>query len=254
MTHAVALLIALAVAALQISPRMASVVAAVRPVLPFPAASADGDVPADNSPTPKWFVVWPTMPDETRIVVKANPLNPDVQQASLAAMAEINAAIAAAERRAQASYDKAMEQLRKSGKGADLEAVTLDDEGVAGERIDAEQELTVELAPAESFDVSPGEIPTVSAGANGAAWVVSIAANTYQMSSGTDRREHFRAAESHVLFGSAARPEVARIGTEPRFRVSVATAPDAFRVVIRGNAALVSAVTSTADWSKVAPR
>ena len=109
------------------APRIDALVAAVRPVLPYPAASPDGELPADNSTASRWFVVWPAGPVDTRIVVKANPLHPETQKAGAQAMDQINAAVAAAERRAQDAYDKAIEQLRRTGKGSELEAITLDD-------------------------------------------------------------------------------------------------------------------------------
>src|SRR5262245_58161285 len=114
--------------------RIDALAAAVRPALPFPAATSDGELPADQSAIAKWFVIWPSTADDTRIIVKANPLHPDTQKAGAEAMNRINAAVAAAERRAQAAYDKALEELRRTGKGGDIESITLDDEGVAGER------------------------------------------------------------------------------------------------------------------------
>jgi hypothetical protein len=238
----------------QPSARMTALMAAVCPALPFPGATADGELPVDHSGQSKWFVVWPTTADDTRIVVRANPLNPETQKAAAAAMNEINAAVAAAERRAQAAYDKAMEQLRRTGKGTDLEAVTLDDEGIAGERIDAELEVVIELAPAESFNIASGQPPVVSIGTRGAAWSVSVPANTYRASVGADTREHFRAAETHLFFGVASKPEITRKGDEPLFRVTVPSTPTAFAVIVRGNEALVATLTGTPDWSLLAGR
>lgn len=281
-----ALAILVGLAATQLSPRMASLVEAVRPVLPFPPSTPAGDLPIDNSDASRWFVVWPSGRDQTRIVVRANPLNAEVQEAGAAAMEEINAAVAAAERRAQASYDRALEQLRKTGKAGELETVTLDDEGAAGERIDAELEVTIELAAAVPFEVASGEAPVVQPGANGVAWVLTLPANTYRPSAGDDRRERFRAAETHLYFGLAAAPQVSRIGDENRYRVTLPSLSSAvaggqqgaqhpapsggerpsssaerapsgaepFRVVIRGNATLMSAVATGADWSRLAAR
>jgi hypothetical protein len=240
--------------AAQPSVRMATLIEVVRPVLPFPAADADGLSPADHSAEAKWFVVWPADGDDTRIVVKANPLNPGTQQAAAAAMTDINAAVAAAERRAQAAYDKAMEQLRRTGKGSDLEAVTLDDEGIAGERIDAELEVAIELAPVESFNIASGEPPIVTVGTRGVSWTVAVPANTYRPTSGADRREHFRAAEMHLFFGLASKPEVTRKGDEAVFRVTVAPSANAFAVVIRGNQDLVTRLATAPDWSSLAVR
>jgi hypothetical protein len=234
--------------------RIDALVAAVRPALPFPGASADGELPSDQSARSKWFVVWPTAPDDTRIVVKANPLNPETQKTAAEAMEGINAAVAAAERRAQAAYDKALEELRRTGKGSDIETITLDDEGIAGERIDAELELVIELQPIASFEIASGQAPAVAAGARGAAWAVTVPANTYRAKRGADLREHFRAAEARIYFGAVQKPVVARKGEEPMFAVSVPASAGGFAVVLRGNETLVQQVGASADWSKLVER
>ena len=237
---------------LQVSARMDALVAAVRPALPFPGASADGELPADNSAASKWFVVWPDEPDDTVIVIKANPFHPETQKAGAEAMSEINAAVAAAERRAQAAYDKAMAELRRTGKGADLDVVTLDDEGIAGERIDAELEVSIELLPAQSFAMESGQAPRVVEGRGGPAWVVSVAPNTYRPQRGGDTREHFRAAETRLYFGDVARPAVTREGDEPLFRVAIQPSPESFVVALRGNEELVTRLVAEAEWSRLA--
>jgi hypothetical protein len=231
--------------------KLDALIAALRPVLPFPAADADGALPADNSAQPKWFVVWPTDPGDPLIVVKANPLNPEVQKAGAEAMTRINAAVAIAERKAQAAYDKVIEQLRRTGTGSDVESITLDDEGVAGERIDAELELSIELQPAASFAVASGEGPVIAAGTKGPTWVLTIPANTYRSGSDADAREHFRAAEARLYFGALAKPTVARKGDEPLFDVTVATTTNAYAVVVRGNESLLKQVVTGTDWSKL---
>ncbi|HUE88655.1 MAG TPA: hypothetical protein VMO26_21470 [Vicinamibacterales bacterium] len=246
-----ALLIALATLTSQ-TPRMDALVDAVRPVLPFPGASSDGELPADNSAESRWFVVWPAAPGDRRIVVKANPLHPDIQKAGAEAMDRINAAVVAAERRAQEAYDKAMEQMRRTGKGSELEVITLDDEGIAGERIDAELQVVIELQPAESFAIESSEAPVVSESHSGVTWSVSVGPNTYRRTRGDDRREHFRAAEMRLYFGPLARPDVRRDGDEPRYRVNVTPSADSFAVVIRGNDTLVRQIAADADWSRLA--
>ena len=278
---------------MQSSPTTTMLMDAVRPVLPYPSATAEGDLPADDSPAAKWFVVWPTRSDDRRIIVRANPLHPDVQAASAAAMEEINAAVAAAERRAQASYDRALEQLRTTGKAGELEVVTLEDEGVAGQRIDAELEVSIELTTADSFDIVSSEPPSITQGRNGPAWVVSVPTNIYRVTTADGPRERFRAAETRLLFGITQSPVVKQLGGEPRFRVEIrmpglkpgpaaysqhkpgpaaysqhtprpaaysqqkpgpAALGAAFSVVIRGNAQLVSALAANADWPKLAAR
>jgi hypothetical protein len=234
------------------APRIDALVAAVRPVLPFPGASDDGELPADNSAKSRWFVVWPANPGDTRIVVKANPLHPETQKAGAQAMDQINAAVVAAERRAQDAYDKAIEQLRRTGKGSELEVITLDDEGIAGERIDAELEVVIELQPVESFAIESSEAPLVNEGRDGVTFRVSVGPNTYRPVRGTDRREHFRAAEIRLYFGPVTRPEVTQEGDEPRYRVTITPSAESFAVVIRGNDALVRQIAAEAIWSALA--
>jgi hypothetical protein len=234
-------------------PRVEVLIAALRPALPFPAATADGELPADNSAQSKWFVLWPTEPDATQVVVKANPLHPETQRAGAEAMDRINAAVAAAERKAQAAYDKALEELRRSGTGATIDAITLDDEGVAGERIDAELEMTIDLQPAVSYEIATSEAPAVTAATHGAVWRVHVPANVYRRTSGTDLREHFRPAETRLYFGALPRPEVGRKGNEPLFGVKLADTAGAFAVVLRGNDGLIRHVVANVDWSTLVP-
>ena len=251
MNVAVALLL-VALAASQ--SRLDALVAALRPVLPFPAATVDGALPVDNSAQAKWFVVWPADPSDSLIVVKANPLHPEVQKAGADAMSRINAAVAMAERKAQAAYDKALEELRRTGGGSDIESITLDDEGVAGERIDAELELSIELQPVASFAVASAEAPVIAPGATGATWIVTIPANTYRSRRGGDSRERFRAAEARLYFGTVPKPTVARQGDEPLFNVTVAAGTGTYAVVVRGNETLLKQVVTTTDWSRLSGR
>jgi hypothetical protein len=251
MVYALALMLTAAMTA-QLAPRVEALVAAVRPLLPYPVANADGDLPADNAAESKWFVLWPADRDATRIVVRANPLHPEVQKASAEAMQQINATITAAERRAQAAYDRAIDELKKTGKAGDLEPVTLEDEGAAGERIDADLEVTIDVDSVEPYEIDSSEAPTVHAGATATSWVVTTPANTYRIGTGATGREHFRAAESRVYFGLSERPEVTQVGGASRHRVSLHSTAHAFVVILRGNASLVSALTSGTDWSRLA--
>ena len=236
------------------STRIANLVAAVRPALPFPSASEDGELPADSSAQSKWFVVWPSEPDDDRIMVKANPLHPDTQKAGKEAMDKINAAVAAAERKAQAAYDKALSDLRRSGKSTDIDTITLDDEGVDGERIDAELEVAIELQdPVRSFELASAVAPAIVAGTRGPTWIVSVPGNTYRATRGADVREHFRAAEMRLYFGAIPKPEVTRKGDAPLFAVALSPVPGAFAVVLRGNELLVKQLATAGDWSTLHP-
>jgi hypothetical protein len=234
--------------------RIDALVAAVRPALPFPAAVADGATPATGGADQKWFVVWPSDPGDTSIVVKANPLHPDTQKAGATAEGPIQAAIIRAERKAQAAYERAVDEMKRTGKiNAELSGISLEDEGIAGERIDAELELTIDLEPgARSFEVISSQTPAVAAGTTGMTWLVTIPANSYRETSGPDTREHFRAAEARLFFGALPRPSVSRRDDRPRFSVTVAQTTDSFTIMLRGNEQLLQGLLSTVDWSGVA--
>lgn len=230
---------------------MQALVEAVLPVLPFPAAAADGATPASGGAQAKWFVVWPEDPDDSGIIVKANPFHPETQKAGATAEVPIQQAIAAAERKAQAAYDRALDELRRTGRATDIDGISLDDEGIAGERIDAALELTIEVTPDLSFEMKSSQAPLVSEGPLGSAWTVSVAPNAYRDSSGDDPREHFRPAETRLFFGPVSRPAVQRVSDTPRYVITVPAVSKAFVVVIRGNEDLLKSVLAGADWTRL---
>lgn len=244
--------LAFAADAPQVSAQMDALVAAVRPALPFPAADANGELPAQGGAETKWFVVWPTESDGRLIQVKANPLHPDTQRASAAAMVRIQEVVEAAERKAQAAYDRALEEVKRSGKAPDLDGVTLEDEGIAGERIDAELALTIALDASPSFEIGSSVAPTTTPGSNGVTWTIATEANTYRVGSGGGMREHFRPAETRLIFGTTARPAVRRRGADHHFVVAVAPGARVFSVVLRGNEALLREVVTRANWGLLA--
>jgi hypothetical protein len=237
-------------AATQPSNRMATLIETLRPVLPFPAADVNGDVPVRGGESAKWFVVWPEPGDQT-VVVRANPLHRDTQTSGAEAMARIQEAVVAAERKAQAAYDRALKELQQTGKGSSLDGVTLEDEGVAGERIDAELELVITLESPSSFEIGSSRAPLVAASANGATWTITTTANTYKEGSAATARDRFRPAEARLVFGNSPKPTVDRRGDQDRYTVTVANAPNTFVVVLRGNEALLAEVLAKTEWSKL---
>lgn len=248
----IVLLVALSAALAQVDPRVEALTQAVRPVLPYPDADADGELPVAGGADSKWFVVWPKTSEDRRIHVKANPLHPETQAAGAAAMARIQAAVEQAERKAQAAYEKALEELRRTGKSVDVDGVTLEDEGVAGQRIDAELELVIELNEVASYEIGSSEAPEITSGPNGVTWSITTKANTYREGDGPSAREHFRSAEARLIFGGITRPVVRRIADAQRFTVSIAPDPGAFMVVLRGNDGLLNQVKTGAEWTRVA--
>jgi hypothetical protein len=248
------LIVQTAVVFTQTTPRLDALVAAVRPALPFPAAAPDGATPATGGADFKWFVVWPSDPADTSVVVKANPFHPDTQKAGATAEGPIQAAVVQAERKAQAAYERAVAELKRTGKvSAELTGISLEDEGIAGEKIDAELELTIDLEPgARSFEMTSSQAPAIAAGTTGMTWLLTIPANTYRDATGSDAREHFRAAEARLYFGTLARPTVSKRDDRPRFSVALTPTADTFTVMIRGNEGLLRSLLAAVDWSAVA--
>lgn len=249
-TAAVATLVCGSVQA-QTSDRMTTLVEILRPALPFPVADVNGDVPVRGGESSKWFVVWPT-PDDQRIIVRANPLHRDTQASGAEAMARIQEAVVAAERKAQAAYDRAIKEVQQTGKTSNVDGVTLEDEGVAGERIDAELELTIAIEPAASFEVGTSRAPQISPGVNGPTWTIAVAANTFKEGTAAGGRDRFRPAETRLLFSeSTNKPSVDRRGDRDLYAVTIPTSAGSFAVVLRGNEELLGEVVARTDWSKL---
>jgi len=234
------------------APRVAAMVEAVKPALPFPGADDSGAVPDGGGDDAKWFVVWPTDPEETQIIVRANPLHPDTQKIVSAAEGSIQRAVAVAERKAQAAYDRALDELKRTGKTADLDGISLDDEGAAGQRLDAELELTIELIEPAPFQIASSIEPTVTGGSTGVSWQVLVPANAVQEGSGAERRDRFTASQARLFFGAIPKPTVHRLDGQPRYAVNLSPAPGGFVVVIRGNEPLLKQVLAGADWTRLA--
>jgi hypothetical protein len=232
----------------QASP-LESLVTIVRPVLPYPPADDTGDLPQGNSAESRWFVIWPTA-DDPRVVVRANPLHPEVQKSVADADARIQEAVIASERKAQASYERAMEELRRTGTtSAPIDQIALDDEGVAGERIDAQLELALEVdASPRSFDIATSAAPVVTQLTPGI-WAVQIRENSYRDTTPDGMRQRFRPAEARVYVGLSAPPAVTHAGDD-RFSVAIPRAERSFGVSIRGNSQLLEEVLLKADWGR----
>ena len=143
-------------------------------------------------------------------------------------------------------------ELQESGKASNIDGVTLEDEGVAGERIDAELELTIVIEPATSYEIGSSRAPQVAAGVNGPTWTVTTPPNVFREGADATRRDRFRAAETRLVFAdSASKPSVDRRGDRDVFAVTVPSSPTAFVVVLRGNEELLAQVIGKADWTKL---
>jgi hypothetical protein len=230
------------------------------PLLPYPAAT-EANTPADSSTAPRWIVRRPGT-DEAPVVIEvmANPFNVDNQRQAERDMAFIREAVFAAERRAQAEYERLVEASRRTGTGRDLAGITLDDEGVAGERADGEAHVEVAcLAGVETGAIGSSVEPSVAPGVAGG-WVVSVPANEFRA---VDRdggvRVRYRAAEVRLYLGLASLPTVSRRQALDLFDITVrartdqaaVAQPHGVTVILRGNEALVAQLARDADWTRV---
>ena len=234
---------------------MAAVKAAMAPALTFPETGADGSVPANNNTTSLWMI---RMDDGGQVIdVLANPLNLAVQARATRAMAQIDANIQAAQRRATAQYESAVAEAKRTGRSQAVDGVTLSDEGVAGERIDAESyvSILVEFNEREyrylvAGDMEPSRVPSFT---HANSQVLMVPAHVYKDESGT---EHY--AESHriVLLGRNLESKVVK-QKDGRFVVTaVPTAPatgqlDTLAVHLHGNSELVADILAKTDWSRL---
>jgi hypothetical protein len=234
---------------------------ALRPALaralPFPEAQPDG-MPAGGVTEPLWIVRWPAAGD-LRVDVLANPLNPGNHERALKAEAEIQRAAMASQRKSQADYEQALRDFQRTGTVGDIREISLRDDGVAGERYDAESQLTIraaEFGDAHAFTVATSRLPEALPASGGPAVIVRVAANTYREPGTAGDSEiiiRFCAEQAWVYFGALTTPVITR-RSDDSAAVSVARAPGASRgvvVSISGNVELVSRVLQQADWGSL---
>ncbi|MGE4067776.1 MAG: hypothetical protein AB7H88_13445, partial [Vicinamibacterales bacterium] len=230
-----------------------------QPLLPYPAAT-EANTPADGSADPQWIVRRPGA-DEAPVVIEviANPYNVDNQLQAERDMASIRAAVFGAERRAQAEYERLVEESRRTGRGRDLAGITLDDEGVAGERADGEAHLEVVcLAGVTTAALGSSAAPVVERGVAGG-WVVSVPANEYrEVDPDGGGRARYRPAEWRLYLGADGPPIVSRrqsldlYDITVRGRATSAARPAGLTIVLRGNEALLADLARDADWTRLA--
>lgn len=217
--------------------------------LPFPEATDEG-TPLDGSSDPTWVVRWPADAD-TIVEVVANPLNARNRERALRAEQEIQRAAMDSQRTSQGDYERALDDFRRTGQvRSEVREITLRDDGVAGERYDAESQLTIRvethrgrvtrtLGTALDPDLVPPAGPDAPA-------VVRVSAHEY----GTPLR--YCAEQAWLAFGAT--PTVARESAD-EVTLDMATSSDeAAWVLVRveGNAALVARVLAEARWTAVA--
>jgi hypothetical protein len=240
---------------------MAAVRAAMAPALPFSDTDPSGVLPADGKTEPLWMV-RPLEPGEQKIEVIANPLNEVNQLRAARAMAQIQNSIESAQRRAEAQYEHAVAEAKRTGKSQEVDGVTLGDEGVAGAKIDADSHVAIEVAFNQlsyQFNLSSGTMPNPSVPLRsvvvvGAVDVVTLPSNTYREKP-TDV-ERFAEAETFVYLGRVARPVMKKRGDSTIYELSAdAPPPDSTAAIasivlrFRGNEALIADLLRKTNWN-----
>ena len=233
----------------------AGLVKAMRAALPFPAATAAG-TPVGDSAEAVWTVRWPE-PDTLRIEVLANPLNSGNRDRALKAEQEIQKSAMNAQLRSQGDYERAVKEFENTGRASAVREISLRDDGLAGERYDAESQLTITaraIAPGHQFTVSTSAMPVVSTAVRGLT-AVRVPANAYQEpeSSGLPGMGRYCPEQAWVFFGPVGAPQITRReGADVEISTTSGGPPSVGRgtlVWISGNAALVEQVLMQADWS-----
>jgi hypothetical protein len=225
---------------------------AVQPALPYPAATERNE-PVDGSDRARWVVRRVPAAEGALIVeVLANPLNREAQNTAVQDMAAIQREVVAAERRAQLEFDRALGEVRETGQPVSVRGVTLSDEGLAGDRADAESRLTVEIlmpGSEHTLSIASADAPRFAATTPGAAWVIKTPPRSLP---GPDGRTHYYAAEALVFFG-AAKPAIGEKSAQVfTVRATPRDGASSFTLVtIRGNHDLVDDVLARADWSSL---
>lgn len=237
-----------------------ALVAAVTPALPFPEAADDG-TPSRGDPRPVWTVQWPDR-DSAVVEVLANPLNPDNHARALEVEEAIQKAAMQSQQRSQADYEKAVSDFQRIGRVSEIREISLRDDGLAGERYDAESQLTIEarfVNSPERLAVATGRLPEAYPASDGPVGIVRVAANEYREpdENGAPASTRFCAEQAWVLFGPIAPPVVSRTN-DHEAAVALTRVPessgDVILVTIRGNVELVDRVLQRASWALVAAR
>lgn len=233
-----------------------ALVQALKPALPFPSVGADG-TPVGGTAEPEWMVRWPDA-DDLRVEILANPLHAGNRQKALDAEREIQELARLSQRRSQGDYEKAVSDFQRTGRIGEIHEVSLRDEGVAGERYDAESQVTVTVEWITSpyrLRVGASTLPERASTPAGTAAVLRLAGHAYKepASDGLPPATRYCSEQAWVFVGAANAPSTRRAG-DAEIEVS-ATPGDAARaavVRITGNAVLVAQVVSQADWSLIA--
>ncbi len=141
-------------------------------------------------------------------------------------MAQIEQAITSAQRRADAQYERALAEAKRTGRSQDVDGVSLSDEGLAGARIDAESHVTIDVLfnqPSYRVEIASSVEPAPARQVSipGAVSVISVPSNVFR---GEKDQERFCEAEFQVYLGQVAAPEVRR-RVDERYEVTAGATP-----------------------------
>jgi len=232
---------------------MARLMTAMAPVIQqFPQTDDTGTTPTGNNTEALWMV-RPLEPGEKSIEILANPLNEQNQRQAARAMALIEKNIEAAQRKAAAQYERAVAEAKRTGKSQEVDGVSLSDEGIEGQKIDAESQVTIDVAfnhPAYRYLIDAPADPVKSTQA-GAMTIVSFAPGVYR---DADKQDRFFAAETVIFLGQFAEPTVTKRGDNSYELFAAATPTDrnglnTLVVRYKGNEVLVKELVSKTVWA-----
>jgi len=228
---------------------------AVAGALDVPESLPDG-TPRDGRAESPWLRVPPSASEEAAVSIVANPLHPEQRARALAAEREIQQAARASQDASQRDYDRAVDAFSRGLPTPDrLREISLDDEGVAGQRYDAESELTVQATWQEGPLVLTRQGPSAPGpvASTGRPWVcVAAAAGEY------GRPARYAPTELWVGVGVSAAPSIQAL-SDTTFEVTLGAASDGPWVLVHasGHRALIETLTGDAPWMplvRVLPR
>jgi hypothetical protein len=171
-----------------------------------------------------------------------------------------------AQLRSQGDYERALKDFEQTGRTSEIREISLRDDGVAGERYDAESQLTITVEAAEDgyeFTVATATLPVMSNAVAGAV-VVRVPANSYQEqeAGGLPGMARYCPEQAWVFLGAVGAPAIRRVegadvevvvprtaGAAGAAGLPAGRAARSLMVKISGNAGLVEQVLMKADWA-----
>lgn len=222
---------------------------AVAGAIDAPESDPDG-TPRDGRAAAPWLRLPAASADDAAVTIVANPLNPEQRARALQAERDIQQAARASQEASQRDYDRAVDAFARGVPTPDrLREISLDDEGIAGERYDAESELIVHATwqqgrqvLARSGPVSPDVVPSA-----GRPWVmVAAAAGEY----GSPTR--YAPTELWVAVGVSAVPAVRGLSATS-FEITLGETGSGPWVLVhaRGPRALIESLLAIAPWMPI---